>query len=237
MSAPLPSPVSPAAAEPPHVLVVDDDRRLRELVGQYLSNNGFRVTAAADAAEARAKLAGLSFDLLVVDVMMPGEDGVSFVRALRKDSSVPVLMLTAKAETEDRLAGLEGGADDYLAKPFEPKELLLRIGAILRRAPRPAEAPQTLKLGDLAFDVARAELTRDGQPLRLTGTEAALLQTLARRPGAAFARAELAAALTQGSDRAIDVQVTRLRRKLEPDPRLPRYLRTVRGEGYALYPD
>ena len=227
-----------AGDEAPHILVVDDDRKLRGLLGKFLTDAGYRASAAADAAEARAKLAAIDFDLMVVDVMMPGESGLELLRDLRRTSPVPVLMLTAMGETADRIAGLESGADDYLAKPFEPKELLLRIAAVLKRAPRAAPAaPAIFRLGPYAFDAARGELTREGQSVKLTTGEAHLLKVMAARPGETFTRVALGEAIGIASDRAIDVQVTRLRRKIETDPRNPRILCTVWGEGYVLHPD
>lgn len=221
----------------PHILVVDDDTRLRELLSKYLSENGFRVTTANDAANARAKLVGLTFDLIVLDVMMPGEDGFDLTTAIRRTSQVPILLLTARAEPEDRIVGLERGADDYLAKPFEPRELVLRIGTILRRAaPPPSHA--LVALGACTFDVARERLVRNDLPVRLTPVEASLLKTLALNPGITLSRDELIRrSRIEGTPRTVDVQVTRLRRKIEPDSRLPRYLQTVRGEGYVLRPD
>lgn len=220
----------------PHVLVVDDDDRLRELLRKYLSENGFLVTTASDAADARRRLTSLAFDLIVLDLMMPGESGLDFAQDLRRGNSVPILMLTAMGEAEDRIAGLERGADDYLTKPFEPRELLLRIHSILRRVPGPPRAP--VRLGDVVFDPERCDLSRDGVPIRLTDVEAALLKALAESPGSIFSREELTEATgATGGDRAVDVQVTRLRRKIERDPRLPRYLQTVRGKGYVLRPD
>ena len=226
----------------PHILVVDDDARLRELLSRFLGENGFRVTTAKDAADARAKLAGLSFDALVLDVMMPGESGLDLTRSLRAGSDVPVLLLTALGEIENRIDGLAGGADDYLVKPFEPRELVLRLGAILRRAragqPPAAPAPTTVALGEYVFDLAREELTKRGRPVRLTGAEISLLKVFAENPGRALSRDELIRrSRIGGNDRTVDVQVTRLRRKIEHDPRLPRYLQTVRGEGYMLRPD
>ena len=225
-----------------HLLVVDDDERIRALLRKYLVRNGFLVTAARDAAHARRLLAGLDFDLAVVDVMMPGEDGVSLTRWLRGLRDTPVLLLTAKAGTGDRIEGLEAGADDYLAKPFEPRELLLRIAAILRRAPEPAvdSGPKLLGLGPIRYDAAKGEMWRGGLPVRLTGTEAELMRVFARRPGEALSRTDLTRALGregEAQERAVDVQITRLRRKIEDDPRRPRYLQTVRGAGYMLVPD
>jgi two-component system phosphate regulon response regulator OmpR len=220
----------------PHVLVVDDDDRLRELLRKYLSENGLLVSTASDAAEARRRLAKLAFDLIVLDLMMPGESGLDFARDLRPGNSVPILMLTAMGEAEDRIAGLERGADDYLTKPFEPRELLLRIHNILRRVPGPPRGP--VRMGDVVFDPERGDLSRGGAPIRLTDVEASLLKALAESPGAILSREALTEATgATGGGRAVDVQVTRLRRKIEPDPRLPRYLQTVRGKGYVLRPD
>ncbi|MEQ9643195.1 MAG: response regulator [Alphaproteobacteria bacterium] len=221
----------------PHILVVDDDARLRDLLQRYLSRNGFRVTAAPDAADARTKLAGFDFDLLVLDVMLPGESGFDLTRHLRRDSEVPVLLLTAMTTAENRIEGLETGADDYLAKPFEPRELLLRIRAILRRR-GPAEAPPAqLRLGEFEFDLARGELARDGEPVHLTTAELTLLRLFAGQPGATVSREDLLPETGANSLRAVDVQITRLRRKIEPDPKNPRYLQTVWGRGYVLWPD
>lgn len=225
-----------------HILVVDDDARIRRLLVQFLARNGYWVTAARDAAHARRLMTSLVFDLVILDVMMPGEDGLSLTRSLRRDHAVPVILLTARGGTDDRIAGLETGADDYLAKPFDPRELLLRVGAILRRAaPPPAETPRVLMLGGVRFDPERAELSRGARTVRLTATEAALLRVLAARPHQPVSRARLVEELGRAEDgvqeRAVDVQITRLRRKIEADPRRPRYLQTVRGEGYMLTPD
>ena len=224
-------------ADMSHILVVDDDRRLRELLQKYLMDNGFRVTVATDAKEARQRLRAMEFDLIVLDRMMPGEDGLSFARSIRELSMVPILMLTAMGETEARIDGLEGGVDDYLSKPFEPRELVLRIGMILRRTGAVPE-PGEIRLGKFVFDPERDILQGDGGTLRLTSTEASLLRVLAENAGRVLSRE----ALTQlcaidGTDSMIDVQVTRLRRKIEPDTKVPRYLQTVRGQGYVLRPD
>jgi two-component system phosphate regulon response regulator OmpR len=226
-----------------HLLVVDDDDRIRDLLKQYLSRHGFRVTVAPGGAAARSLLDTLDFDLAVFDVMMPGEDGFSLTRWLREKKGAPgrtpVLMLTARGLAEDRIEGLKLGADDYLAKPFEPEELLLRIEAILRRADaRPAAAGGgALSLGLCRFDLERGELSREGVPVRLTEAEVALLKRLARSPHEPVDRLELARETVDPSGRAVDVQVTRLRRKIESDPKAPRYLQTVRGVGYLLAPD
>jgi two-component system phosphate regulon response regulator OmpR len=221
-----------------HLLVVDDDARLRALLRRYLSDNGFRVTVASDAAEARAALARFAFDLVVLDVMMPGESGLDLTRALRGEGGVPVLLLTAMAEPGDRVNGLEQGAEDYLAKPFEPRELVLRIHNILQRRPRPDTAARALRLGGCRFDPARGELSRGGDLVHLTAAEAGLLSILAHKAGQAVSREELSLSASMGGNvRNVDVQMTRLRRKIERDPRFPRYLQTVRGTGYVLKPD
>jgi two-component system phosphate regulon response regulator OmpR len=222
----------------PHLLVVDDDARLLELLRRYLSDNGFRVTTAADAAEARARLGTFAFDLVVLDVMLPGESGLELTRALAGADRVPVLLLTAMAEPEDRVNGLEHGADDYLSKPFEPRELVLRIRNLLQRRPADAAGGREIRLGGCRFDLSRGELYRGGDPVHLTAAEAALLSALAQRAPQAVPREELAlSAQFSGNVRNVDVQMTRLRRKIERDPRFPRYLQTVRGTGYALRPD
>lgn len=218
-----------------HILVIDDDRRIRELLKRYLADHGYRVTTAENAAEARAKLAGLAFDLLVVDVMMPGESGVELTASLRRSSSVPILMLTARGETEDRIQGLESGADDYLSKPFEPRELLLRIGTILRRSRAPGGRNEEIALGDCRFNVTRGELKRGEELIRLTTREVQLMRIFSTHPGQTLSRLDLCD--DEAAERSIDVQINRLRRKIETDPRNPTYLQTVRGEGYVLMPD
>jgi two-component system, OmpR family, phosphate regulon response regulator OmpR len=221
-----------------HLLVVDDDERLRALLQRYLTSNGFRVTAASSAADAHALMKSIAFDLMIVDVMMPGESGLDLTRAVRTHSKVPILILTARGESEDRIAGLELGADDYLPKPFEPRELVLRVGALLRRTVPPARSAHAeVLMGDAVFDPARASLKRKGKPVHLTSSEAALLQLFASNAGRAFSRADLCTRLGVALERSIDVQVTRLRRKIEEDPKLPLYLQTVRGVGYVLVPD
>jgi two-component system phosphate regulon response regulator OmpR len=223
--------------EPPHILVVDDDKRLRDLLRRFLSDQGFRVTIANDAADARRKLAGLDFDLLVLDIMMPGENGLDLTRSLRQQKAVPILLLTAMGEPDDRITGLDSGADDYLAKPFEPRELVSRIRAILRRIPRePESARRAVRFGPFTFDLDRRSLRQGTADIRLTGAEADLLAQLAATPGAAVSRDTLGQS-TSAESRMVDVQVTRLRRKIETDPRFPRYLVTVRGRGYMLQTD
>ncbi|NIY75386.1 response regulator [Thalassospira sp. HF15] len=239
-------------ADLPHVLVVDDDDRLRDLLTRYLGENGFNVSSARDAASARASLSGLQFDLIVLDVLMPGEKGVDLARSLRQTGSkVPILLLTALSETADRIAGLEAGVDDYLAKPFEPRELVLRIEAILRRygelpepqdIAAPEEADSAASFGAYRFDLTRMTLQRGDEHIYLTTAEQALLAALVKRRGQTTSREQLQGMISgnatdPAASRSIDVQVTRLRRKFEEDPKQPRYLQTVRGQGYVLYTD
>ena len=226
-----------------HLLIVDDER-IRGLLQKFLMRNGFMVSAARDAAHARRLLSGLEFDMIVLDVMMPGEDGVSLTRAIREERATPILLLTAKGETEDRIVGLEAGADDYLPNPFEPKELLLRINAILRRVPASEDAatmPKVLHLGPVRYDTERGEMWEGEALVRLTATEAQLMRIFSSCPGEPVSRTRLVEDLGrdggQAQERAVDVQITRLRRKIEADPKQPRYLQTVRGSGYMLAPD
>ena len=224
-----------------HLLIVDDDERIRTLLQKFLIRNGFLVSAARDSAHARRILSGLDFDLIILDVMMPGEDGISLTKEVRKNSDTPILLLTAKGETQDRILGLEAGADDYLAKPFEPKELLLRLNAILRRVPAQDEAaplPKVMHLGQVHYDDDRGEMWQGEDRLRLTATESQLMRIFSSKPGVPLSRSNLVEQLGrdggQAQERAVDVQITRLRRKIEQDPKQPRYLQTVRGAGYML---
>jgi two-component system, OmpR family, phosphate regulon response regulator OmpR len=227
-----------AHIEDPHLLVVDDDERLRALLQRYLSSNGYRVTAAGDAADARALMKSIAFDLLVLDVMMPGESGFDLTKAVREQSQVPILILTARGDADDRIRGLELGADDYLPKPFEPRELMLRVNALLRRAAPPATvAHAEVRMGDAVYDPERGQLRCKGKPVHLTSSESALLKLFAANAGRSFSRTDLCTRLGVALERSIDVQVTRLRRKIEEDPKLPLYLQTVRGVGYVLVPD
>jgi len=239
--------ILPPADDAPHVLVVDDDRRLRDLVSRFLAERGYRVASAASAAEAEAQMRHLDFDCLVLDVMMPGETGFSFARRLRETSRVPILMLTARANSADRIEGLEIGADDYLPKPFEPLELVLRIANILKRA-APGEAasvrpqPDLVRFGPFTYRPDRGELRRGEEAVRLTEREREMLSLLAGSPGGQAGREALAASgaaatADGGGERAVDVQINRLRRKIEADPGNPVYLQTVRGIGYRLVLD
>jgi two-component system, OmpR family, phosphate regulon response regulator OmpR len=226
----------------PHVLVVDDDRRLRQLLARFLSENGYRVTTAASAAEARAKGEALVFDAIVLDVMMPGETGFDYARRLRVDSHVPILMLTARANPEDRVTGLEIGADDYLPKPFEPRELVLRLGNILKRsaandARPPSGQTQSVRFGPFTFRFDRGELRREDEVIRITEREREILSILGHRAGANVPREDIAGGANGLNERTADVQINRLRRKIEVDPANPVYLQTVRGVGYRLLVD
>ncbi|MFT5786192.1 MAG: two-component system phosphate regulon response regulator OmpR [Ascidiaceihabitans sp.] len=227
-----------------HLLIVDDDERIRVLLQKFLMRNGFLVTAARDAQHARRILTGLDFDMLILDVMMPGEDGLSLCRSIRETRQTPILLLTAKGETGNRIEGLEAGADDYLPKPFEPKELLLRINAILRRMPETPAAdivPKILHLGPIRYDLERGEMWQGEDLVRLTATEMQLMKIFSAKPGEPISRNKLVEDLGrdrgQAQERAVDVQITRLRRKIETNPKQPRYLQTVRGAGYMLAPD
>jgi two-component system phosphate regulon response regulator OmpR len=232
------------SAHDAHLLIVDDDERIRTLLQKFLIRNGFLVTAARDAAHARRILSGLDFDLIVLDVMMPGEDGLALTRSLRETRDLPILLLTAKGETDNRIEGLEAGADDYLPKPFEPKELLLRVNAILRRMPeiqKEEATPKILMLGPIRYDMERGELWKGEDIIRLTSTEMQLMKIFSARCNEPISRAKLVEELGrdrgQAQERAVDVQITRLRRKIEEHPKQPRYLQTVRGAGYMLTPE
>jgi len=219
----------------PHILVIDDDSRIRTLLSRYLGEQGFRVTAAAHAEDARRRLAGLAFDLLIIDVMMPGENGLELTRSLRETMAVPILMLTARAEAESRIAGLEFGADDYLAKPFEPRELLLRINNILKRGQAPASPLiEQVRFGPFTFHTERMELRRGTDVIHLTDRERQIMSIFAAAPGETVPRATLVAGDGPAGERTVDVQINRLRRKIEADPANPLYLQTVRGIGYRL---
>jgi two-component system phosphate regulon response regulator OmpR len=223
---------------PPHVLVVDDDRRIRELIQSFLSANGLRVSAAASAAEARQRMRGLAFDLAVVDVMMPDESGLELTRKLRAENSeMPILILSALADPEDRIRGLTAGSDDYLSKPFDPRELLLRIRSILKRKPQRPSVAEEVRFGRCRFNLARGELRRGEELVRLSSRERDMLRLLAQRAGEAVARGELAVGGSEENARSVDVQINRLRRKIEDDPAVPVYLQTVRGAGYILHID
>ena len=224
-------------SEPPHILVVDDDDRIRSLLKQYLEKLDYRVTTAAQPASARKLLATLDFDLAVFDIMMPGETGLDLLRSIRSDGlKTPVLLLTARGDTSDRIECLKAGADDYLAKPFEPEELSLRVGAILRRT-HVEPAPEEIEMSGMMFNAKRGELTEGDRRIKLTEAELQLLTMLAAHAGEPVSREELASRSPGSTERSIDVQVTRLRRKIEPDPKMPLHIQTVRGIGYRLMPD
>ncbi len=220
-----------------HILVVDDDDRIRTLLKRYLTENGYRTSVARDGADARELLGSVDFDLLILDVMMPGLSGFDLTEKIRAASNVPILLLTARGLPEDRIEGLERGADDYLSKPFEPRELLLRIAALLRRAHPVKRDRQLLQFGEATFEPGRGELKRGGDLVKLTAGELALLRVLAAKPGEAISRTALADQTATPMERSIDVQITRIRKKIEGDPKTPIYLQTVRGVGYMLIPD
>lgn len=222
----------------PHILVVDDDRRIRSLLQSYLAENGFRISVAASAAEAREKMRIMAFDLVVLDIMMPGETGLSLTQSLRAEGNpVPVLMLSALAEASDRINGLESGSDDYLTKPFEPRELLLRIRGLLRRQEQPARNRPEVAFGPFVFHLQRGELRRGAEPIRLTTREKDFLRTLAANAGTPVTRGDLSPEGSEEGARSVDVQINRLRQKIEDDPSNPVYLQTVRGAGYVLHVD
>ncbi|WP_279480391.1 response regulator [Aureimonas sp. SK2] len=222
----------------PHLLVIDDDRRIRSLLSRFLSERRFRVSVAADAAEARRILQGLEFDLMIVDVMMPGESGLDLVRAVSPHREIPILMLTARSETDDRILGLEAGADDYLAKPFDPRELLLRINNILKRgSPAPVQKVEHVRFGPFSFSLSRKELRRGAEIIRLTEREQEIMTQFAQKAGDTIPRQDLLANEAEVGERTVDVQINRLRRKIESDPANPLWLQTVRGIGYRLNVD
>jgi len=221
----------------PHILLVDDDQRIRELLARVLADQGFRVTPAGDVAAARAAMRSLAFDLVVLDVMMPGTTGLEFARELKAQMPIPICMLTARSETEDKIEGLEAGVDDYVTKPFEPRELILRIKNILRRASGTPATGEEIRMGDLTFHMGRGELRRGEETIKLTERERDLLRLFAGRPGLPIARHELSTDDATGSERSIDVQINRLRRKIESNPSNPVFLQTARGKGYVLFTD
>ncbi len=219
----------------PHLLVIDDDTRLRTLLGRFLGENGFQVALAKDTVEAKALMQESQFDLLVVDVMMPGETGVEFTANLRQFSKIPVIMLTARGEFDDRIKGLEAGADDYLQKPFEPKELLLRINNILKRVNVAVENPNICHFGDFSFNLLDLRLKKGEDFIHITDSEAKILNILCKEKGKPVSRETLSSLCGDIDERSIDVQITRLRRKIEQNPKQPHYLQTVRNHGYVIY--
>jgi two-component system phosphate regulon response regulator OmpR len=230
--------MEPLPDNAPHILVVDDDQGIRDALARYLNKNGFRVTTAIDVTSARAAMRGLAFDVIILDISMPGEEnGLDLARELKTVSAVPICMLTARAEPENRIEGLEVGVDDYVAKPFEPRELLLRLQNILKRGKGPPGPRDEIHMGDFTFHVERGELRRGEESIKLTERERDLLRQFAQRPGMPIARHELSPDESTGTERAVDVQINRLRRKIESDPANPVYLQTVRGKGYILYTD
>jgi two-component system, OmpR family, phosphate regulon response regulator OmpR len=223
---------------PPHILIVDDDKRIRELLRSYLTENGYFISLAASAAEARERMRGVIFDVIILDVMMPGESGLSLAASLRGEGgAIPILMLSALADVPDRIAGLSSGVDDYLSKPFEPQELLLRLKNLLRRAGPKIETLRDVSFGECKFNVVHGELLRGGEAVRLTSREKDILRLLVQKTGEPLSRTQLAQSGSEDSARSVDVQINRLRQKIETDPANPKYLQTVRGAGYALFLD
>ncbi len=225
------------ADDAPHILVVDDDERIRDLLGGYLRHNGFRITQAENGAAARSRLKGFAFDCIILDVMMPGESGFDIAESLRKTSNVPILMLTARSEPEHRVRGLELGVDDYVPKPFEPRELLLRLQNILKRHSSPRAKQGEVSFGAFTFNLRRNELKRGDEAIRLTDKEREVMRQFALAGGEPVSREDLARLGEYENERAVDVQINRLRQKIETDPANPAYLQTVRGKGYVLYVD
>jgi len=218
-----------------NILVIDDDTRLRNLLGRFLDENSFKVSLAKDTIEARQLMQEFDFDLLIVDVMMPGENGVEFTNSIRQNSRVPIIMLTARGEFDDRIKGLEAGADDYLQKPFEPKELLLRIRNILKRINKITDSPNLCRFGDFSFNLIESRLKKDDEFIHITDSEAKILGILCKEKGQAVSREKLSSLCGEVDDRSIDVQITRIRKKIEINPKQPHYLQTVRNFGYVLY--
>ncbi|MEM9263626.1 MAG: response regulator transcription factor [Pseudomonadota bacterium] len=229
--------LAPIDEKAPHILIVDDDRRIRELLQRYLSENGYRASVASDGRKAQRLLSGVAFDLLILDVMMPEISGMHLTEVIRKSSDIPVILLTARGLPEDRIEGLERGADDYLTKPFEPRELILRVAALLRRRREQPEQAQPLSLGAWVFHPTEGELRQGTEIVKLNASETALLRFLGERPGVGVSREDIAQAAEMTQERSVDVQVTRLRKKIDDDPKTPTYLKTIRGVGYALFPD
>ena len=217
-----------------HVLVVDDDDRIRELVKEYLDENNFLVTTAKDSVDAKQKLQIVKFDLLILDIMMPGEDGLSLTKEIKKNDPVPIILLTAKGETRDRIEGLELGADDYLGKPFEPKELLLRIKNILNKTKIPV-LPEKIYIGNTLINLKKLNIKINNQTKKINPQEKKILEKMLRSPGKVFSRDEIGKIIKISKERTIDVMVTRLRQKIESEPKNPKYLQTIRGSGYVLW--
>ena len=217
-----------------HILVVDDDDRIRELVKQYLEENQFLVTTAKDALDAKKKIEIIKFDILVLDIMMPGESGLSLTKELKKNNTTPIILLTAKGETQDRIGGLELGADDYLGKPFEPKELLLRINNILNKTQIPA-LPEEIYIGNVLINLKKLSIKIDNQTKKINPQEEKVLEKMLRSPGKVFSRDDIGKIINISKERTIDVMITRLRQKIESNPKNPKYLQTIRGSGYVLW--
>ncbi|MDA0870665.1 MAG: response regulator transcription factor [Proteobacteria bacterium] len=220
-----------------HILIVDDDDRIRELLREYLQNNNFYTTTAKDSLDAKKKISLLKFDLIILDIMMPGQSGLELTREIKEKSDQPIILLTAMGETSDRVSGLETGADDYLPKPFEPKELLLRIKNILKRIKSGKNLNPVLKFGDIRVDLEKMSIKSKKGITKLNTAEKALLEKMILSVGQIFQRDQISQIIKLTKERAVDVMITRLRQKIEPDPKNPKYLQTVRGNGYVLWTD
>jgi len=217
-----------------HILVVDDDDRIRELVKEYLLENNFLVTTAKDALDAKKKLKIIQFDMLVLDIMMPGESGLSLTKEIKKNDKTPIILLTAKAETQERIEGLEIGADDYLGKPFEPKELLLRIKNILYKTQKPI-LPEEIYIGDTLINLKKLDIKMNNKIKKINPQEKKVLEKMLQSPGKVFSRKDIGKIINLSKERTIDVMITRLRQKIESSPKNPKYLQTIRGSGYVLW--
>ncbi len=217
-----------------HILVVDDDDRIRDLVKQYLNENNYLVTTANNAEDAKEKINLIKFDLIVLDIMMPGKSGIDFTIENKNKLYTPIILLTAKGETEERIYGLEIGADDYLAKPFEPKELVLRIQNILNKT-KSKNIKGLIKFGNVTVDLKKHLILKDKKEFKINSTEKTILEVMINSPGKSFSRDEIGKIINLDKERSIDVIITRLRKKIEQDPKNPKYLQTLRGEGYVLW--
>jgi len=220
-----------------HILVIDDDDKIRELLKQYLKNNNFIISTAINATDAEEKLKIFKFDMAVIDIMMPGKDGLQLTKEIKENLDLPIILLTAKGEAEDRIKGLEIGAEDYLAKPFEPKELLLRISNIIRRIKKNKNIIDLIKIGKVFINIHKMVIQKDKKIIKINTNEKTLLENMINSAGKTFSREEISRITNLTQERSIDVLVTRIRKKIEPDPKNPKYLQTVRGSGYVLWLD
>ena len=217
-----------------HILVVDDDNRIRELIKQYLEEKNFLVTTAIDSLDAKNKMEFIKFDIIILDIMMPGESGLFLTKEIKKNNTIPIILLTAKGSTDDRIAGLEIGADDYLGKPFSPKELLLRVNNILSKT-KDEIIPENIIIGKASLNLTKLTITINGVTKKINPTEKKVLEKMLGKTGKIFSRTEIGKIINISKERTVDVVITRLRQKIEPDPKNPKYLQTIRGSGYVLW--